>query len=128
MSDPNPLEHVVGTGRPARGQSLERTLEQRNAAWADADRLADHLRNAIHDLIEDWGDDGPLMRYDDARAALRQHEKASEPDASPAGAGGTATRSEGLGPTSTPDGSKPGGDHIVIGLVSPFDTDDGERP
>ena len=49
-------------------------------------------------------------------------------DASPAGAGGTATRSEGQGLTSARNGPKPGGTHIVIGLVPPFDTDDGERP
>ena len=48
------------------------------AVQADADRLADHLRNAIHDLVEDWGDDGPLMRYVDAREALRQHDEAAK--------------------------------------------------
>jgi hypothetical protein len=54
---------------------LNNALEQRDAARADAERLALHLRNAIADLIGDWellG--GPQMRYADADAALAAHD------------------------------------------------------
>jgi hypothetical protein len=53
-------------------------LAQRDAARADAERLALHLRNAIADLVGDWellG--GPQMRYADAEAALAAHEEAT---------------------------------------------------
>ena len=72
-----------------------------------------------------------IREYDQqalADAIIKAAKEASEPHASSAGADGTATRPEGQGPTSARNGPKPGGTHIVIGLVPPFDTDDGERP
>ena len=78
MSDPNPLEHVVGTGRPARGQSLQRTLEQRNASWADADRLAEALRECVAQMKAMGARGYEAESEAKGREALRLHDAAKE--------------------------------------------------
>lgn len=63
-----PPEHFCG--------DCDRLVRERDAARADADRLALHLRAAIHDLIADWRiTGGPRMNYDEANTALRAHEQ-----------------------------------------------------
>jgi hypothetical protein len=50
-----------------------------SVARADAERLALHLRNAIHDLIGDTLEDGWWSNYEEAAAALAAHEALVSP-------------------------------------------------
>jgi hypothetical protein len=66
---------LLGPGEP--GFMGKEDLEAHGYRWVSpqgyqalTERLALHLRRAIHDLIEDWEPEGPQMRYEQAKADL----------------------------------------------------------